>query len=73
MSPTEAEGCGGRILLRIPKTLHAELIVAAEREGVSLNQFCALALSGAVSWRAPARSRRPTSVPRGRIPGVPAR
>jgi len=30
----------GRILLRIPKELHAELVKSAKNQGVSLNQFC---------------------------------
>ena len=30
----------GRIALRIPRTLHAELAEQAKREGVSLNQYC---------------------------------
>lgn len=41
----------GRILLRLPRSLHAELVAAAAREGVSLNQFTAAALAGAVGWR----------------------
>jgi hypothetical protein len=42
----------GRLLLRMPSSLHAELARAAEREGVSLNAFISSALSGAVHWRA---------------------
>ena len=42
----------GRLLLRMPPSLHAELARAAEREGVSLNAFISSALSGAVHWRA---------------------
>jgi predicted HicB family RNase H-like nuclease len=30
----------GRIILRLPKSLHKELINAAKHEGVSLNQYC---------------------------------
>ena len=30
----------GKIALRIPKTLHQDLIEAAKKEGVSLNQYC---------------------------------
>ncbi len=41
-------GPSGRLLLRMPKTLHAELTRAAEREGVSLNQFITSALSSIV-------------------------
>jgi hypothetical protein len=41
----------GRLLLRMPPSLHAELAREAEREGVSLNAFISSALSGAVHWR----------------------
>jgi antitoxin HicB len=45
----------GRLLLRMPQTLHAELARVAERERVSLNQFINDTLSGALGWRGPAR------------------
>ena len=41
----------GRLLLRMPRTLHAELARQAEREGVSLNQLITGALATAVGWR----------------------
>lgn len=41
----------GRLLLRMPAALHAELARAAEREGVSLNQFITRALSSRIGWR----------------------
>lgn len=41
----------GRFLLRVPRTLHAELAREAEHEGVSLNQFVVATLAGAVRWR----------------------
>jgi RNA polymerase sigma-B factor len=40
----------GRLLLRMPQSLHAELAEAAEREDVSLNQYITNALSAAVGW-----------------------
>ena len=40
----------GRLLLRMPAELHAELAQAAEREGVSLNQFITTSLSGRIGW-----------------------
>jgi RNA polymerase sigma-B factor len=39
----------GRILVRMPRSLHAELAQAAEREGVSLNSLITTALSRAVA------------------------
>ena len=40
----------GRLLLRMPAKLHAELARAAEREGTSLNQFITGALATRVGW-----------------------
>jgi antitoxin HicB len=53
--PRSAPSYSGRLLLRMPQTLHAELARAAERERVSLNQFITGVLSGALGWRAPNR------------------
>jgi BioD-like phosphotransacetylase family protein len=40
----------GRLLLRMPAQLHAELARAAEREGVSLNQFITGTLAKRIRW-----------------------
>ena len=40
----------GRLLLRMPAALHAELARWAEREGVSLNQFITNALQRRIGW-----------------------
>jgi predicted HicB family RNase H-like nuclease len=40
----------GKLLVRMPATLHDELAHAAEREGVSLNQLITGLLAGAVEW-----------------------
>jgi hypothetical protein len=45
------EGHSGRLLLRMPHSLHAELAKAAEREDVSLNQFITNTLAAAVRWQ----------------------
>lgn len=42
----------GRLLVRMPPTLHDKLVRAAENEGVSLNQLITGVLAGAVEWRA---------------------
>lgn len=39
------EGYSGRILLRIPRSLHKRLAEAAKVEGVSLNQYALYRLS----------------------------
>jgi antitoxin HicB len=57
--PKPAESHSGRLLLRMPQSLHSELTRAAERERVSLNQFITDALAGAVGWRAPGAQARP--------------
>ena len=41
----------GRVLVRMPQSLHAELTQTAEREGVSLNALITSALASAVGWR----------------------
>lgn len=56
----EAPRRSGKLLVRMPATLHDELAAAAEREGVSLNQLITGVLAASVEWRAgeagPARS-----------------
>jgi antitoxin HicB len=54
-----ANGHSGRLLLRMPNTLHAELARRADHEGVSLNQFIVGALSGAVGWMRDAADAEP--------------
>jgi antitoxin HicB len=49
--PKSASSHSGRLLLRMPRTLHAELTRVAEREGISLNQFITDVLASAVAWR----------------------
>jgi HicB family len=41
----------GRLLLRMPEELHAELARASESKGVSLNAFITATLASAVGWR----------------------
>jgi HicB family len=40
----------GRLLLRMPAQLHAELARTAEREGTSLNQFITGTLAARIGW-----------------------
>ncbi len=44
----------GRLLLRMPQSLHAELAHAAERDETSLNQFITNSLAAVVGWGQPA-------------------
>lgn len=39
------EGYGGKIMLRVPKSLHKRLAAEAKMEGVSLNQYAIYKLS----------------------------
>jgi RNA polymerase sigma-B factor len=43
-------GHSGRLMLRMPQSLHAELAEAAEREEVSLNQYITNTLAAAMGW-----------------------
>lgn len=45
----------GKLLVRMPATLHDELARAAETEGVSLNQLITGILASAVAWRSDGR------------------
>jgi antitoxin HicB len=51
----EPAAFSGRFVVRLPRSLHAELSRVAAREGVSLNQLVVSALAGAVGWRGAAR------------------
>jgi antitoxin HicB len=44
------EGYSGRFVVRIPPSLHRDLVRAAAEEGVSLNQLAAVALARAVGY-----------------------
>jgi antitoxin HicB len=46
--PRSTEDYSGRFVVRLPKSLHRELVEMAEREGVSLNTFVNVALGKAV-------------------------
>jgi predicted HicB family RNase H-like nuclease len=49
--PRTASSYSGRLLVRMPQSLHGELARAAEREEISLNQFITSSLASAVRWR----------------------
>lgn len=49
--PKSAPRHSGKLLVRMPATLHDELARAAESEGVSLNQLITGVLASAVAWR----------------------
>jgi antitoxin HicB len=49
--PRRQSSHSGRLLLRIPQTLHAELAHRAESEDTSLNGFITSVLAGAMGWQ----------------------
>jgi predicted RNase H-like HicB family nuclease len=51
LRPTTGRGHSGKLLVRMPATLHDELARTAEREGVSLNQLITGVLASSVEWR----------------------
>jgi RNA polymerase sigma-B factor len=59
-----AEARSGRLLLRLPRTLHAEVATAAQREGVPLNTYIASTLAAAVADPATTIPSAPEAAPR---------
>ncbi len=53
----------GKMLLRVPKSIHASLMAEAEAEGISLNQLCLAKLSVQLQVLAtPTRKSGPRSI-----------
>jgi RNA polymerase sigma-B factor len=69
--PRTAASYSGRLMLRMPRSLHAELSGAAEREGVSLNHFIASSLERSLDAPAVA-TREVHEDPVGKRRNVPA-
>src|SRR5215218_6872725 len=61
--PRRAPSQSGRLLLRIPQGLHAELAHKADREEVSLNGLITGMLAGAVGWQREGITEADTSGP----------
>ena len=59
--PRPAEDYSGKFVVRLPRSLHRELVQAAERDGVSLNSFVNASLGRAVG-QAPTRKTEEASV-----------
>jgi len=53
-SPSEQSTPSGRLLLRLPRSLHGALTDAADRDGTSLNQFITGTLASAIGWNSEA-------------------
>jgi antitoxin HicB len=46
--PRPDDGYSGKFVVRVPRSLHRDLVKTAEQEGVSLNQYINVALARAV-------------------------
>jgi len=60
--PPPESNYSGKFVVRVPRSLHRELVEAAEQEGVSLNQYINVTLAQAVGRLAslpPARTKVP--------------
>lgn len=56
--PRDLDDYSGKFVVRVPKSLHRDLVVAAELEGVSLNQWVNVLLAKAnqnLDYRMPAK------------------
>jgi len=65
--PQAAETYSGRFVVRVPRTLHQQLVEAAQQEGVSLNQFINVALAGRVTRPATPKAKPTGAVSRARV------
>lgn len=43
----------GKVLVRMPSDLHAQLVTSASEQGVSLNQLCVALLAGGIGFKLP--------------------
>jgi predicted RNase H-like HicB family nuclease len=64
-APRAAATHSGRLLVRMPPTLHADLARLADREKVSLNTLIVGILSGAISWRQAGELAAPSAATNG--------
>ena len=55
--PRPEEKYSGKFIVRVPRSLHRELVETAEREGVSLNMFVSTALGKAVGQANPSNKK----------------
>jgi antitoxin HicB len=66
--PQAAEAYSGRFVVRVPRTLHQQLVEAAKQEGVSLNQLINVALAGRVVRPVTPKAKPAGAVTRTRAP-----
>jgi predicted RNase H-like HicB family nuclease len=68
--PTYPETHSGKILLRMPRSLHRRLAEMAEMEGVSLNQLTVALLAEKVGQRSASGESSPAPLPDERLVGA---
>jgi len=68
--PRPKDDYSGKFVVRVPRSLHRDLVQAAEEEGVSLNQYINVALAKAVAHARPS-VRLPDSIPRDAVQEFP--
>ncbi|RPI87345.1 MAG: toxin-antitoxin system HicB family antitoxin [Chloroflexi bacterium] len=56
--PRQEEKHSGKFIVRVPRSLHRELVETAEKEGVSLNMYISTALGKAVGISASKKAGR---------------
>ena len=71
-TPRSPRSHSGRFLVRMPKSLHEQLALAAERENVSLNRFVTDALAASVAHSQPAEPSPGSERSAGEIGPVPS-
>jgi hypothetical protein len=49
MLPAEDQGYSGKIALRLPRSLHRQAALMADRDGVSLNQYLVVAIANQIA------------------------
>jgi predicted RNase H-like HicB family nuclease len=54
--PRDVRAYSGKLLVRMPQSLHAEVALAAERDHVSINAYINSLLAADVHWRRPAEA-----------------
>ena len=59
--PRPEEDYSGKFVVRVPKSLHRQLVETADREGVSLNHYINVALAQAVSAPTPRLAYHPVA------------
>jgi antitoxin HicB len=68
--PRPEEEYSGKFVVRVPRSLHRELVETADREGVSLNQYINVALAHATGQPAQAAQKREATPQEPAWPGL---